>query len=146
MDQDDDLAVTVRCGREMGTSVRMSGRYFPDDYGVGFSVGLRAPGLVAEIGPIEVWVWDEWLPEFLARLASDFSGWTDERVWRTERLEVRAVFHSGGHVALTWTVWPHLLRDTWRAGVVTWLEGGEEMRALAADMAEFLPVRTPGKS
>ena len=41
---------------------------------------------------------------------------------------VRAGFHSGGHVALTWNLHRWLTRsDTWQASITTWLEAGEQM-------------------
>lgn len=50
-----------------------------------------------------------------------------------------AVFRSGGHVGLTWTVrpWPRAAGG-WSASATTWLEAGEQMTALAADIRRFL--------
>ncbi|TWG23037.1 hypothetical protein FHX75_121583 [Micromonospora palomenae] len=122
-------------------SVRLHSRHFPDQYGVGFSVEARADGLRAELPAVEVWVWDDaWLPDFIGQLAADYQGWTEDRRWQTNHLAVRAVFHSRGHVALTWDLQPWASRaDTWRASITTWLEAGEQMSRLAADLREFLP-------
>ncbi|MEI5008136.1 DUF6228 family protein [Streptomyces sp. PmtA] len=74
-------------------------------------------------------------------LAADHQGWDGERRWQTDDrdLIVSAVFRSGGHVGLTWTLrpWP---KDAggWSASVTTWLEAGEQMSALAADVRHFL--------
>ncbi|MFE2689648.1 DUF6228 family protein [Streptomyces mirabilis] len=50
-----------------------------------------------------------------------------------------AVFRSGGHVGLTWTLrpWPRAAGG-WSASATTWLEAGEQMTALAADLRHFL--------
>ncbi|MEV0720232.1 DUF6228 family protein [Asanoa sp. NPDC050611] len=132
----------MRCSEDPDTSVRLHSRYFPDDYGVGFAVEARADQLQAAIQGVEVWVWDDaWLPDFVARLAADYRGWSEERVWQTNHLSLRATFHSGGHVMLTWNLHPWTSRsDTWEATITTWLEAGEQMSALAADLHEFLPM------
>lgn len=137
-----DLDVTIRCQEDRAASVRLHSRYFPDEYGVGFAVEARAEGLEAALQRVEVWVWDEVsLPAFVERLAADYRGWTDERVWETNHLSVSAVFHTGGHVSLTWTLRPWSSRsDSWQATVTTWLEAGEQMSNLAADLNEFLPM------
>ncbi|SCE81202.1 hypothetical protein GA0074696_1007 [Micromonospora purpureochromogenes] len=137
----DELEVTIRCQADPGLSVRLHSRHFPDEYGVGFSVEARADGLRAELPGVAVWVWDDaWLPDFIAQLAADHQGWTEERRWQTNHLAVRAVFHSRGHVALTWHLRPWVSRsDTWRASITTWLDAGQQMSRLAADLREFLP-------
>ncbi|WP_269855995.1 DUF6228 family protein [Streptomyces sp. RPT161] len=132
--------VIVRHQDDPGTQVRLCDRYFPDEHGIGFAVEIRADGLQARLDSIETWVWDHKpLTDFLDGLAADFRGWDGERTWSTNHLVLRAVFNSGGHVALTWTLIPWTTRqDAWEASVTTWLEAGEEMSALAADLREFL--------
>ena len=122
--------------------VRLYSRYFPDEYGIGFAVDARAEGLHAKLRGVEMWVWDEvWLADFIGQLAADYRGWPDERAWRGDHLTVRATFHSRGHVALTWELQPWVSRsDTWRASITTWVEAGEQMSNLAADLREFLPA------
>lgn len=143
----DDLSVLIRCQEDHDAVVRLHSRYFPDDYGIGFAVDARADGLHAQLQGVEVWVWDDaWLPDFIAQLAADYRGWADERIWQTNHLSVRASFHTGGHVALTWNLHRWLTRaDTWQASITTWLEGGEQMSNLAADLREFLPMPTPSR-
>ena len=143
---DDDRDVVIRCQEDPNVSVRLHSRYFPDEHGVGFAVDARAQGLHAELSGVEVWVWDEsWLSDFVSQLAADYRGWQDERIWHTSHLTVRAAFHSRGHVALTWDLQPWVSRsDAWRVSITTWLEAGEQMSNLAADLYEFLPL--PRKS
>jgi hypothetical protein len=85
-------------------------------------------------------VWDrEDLSEFMDGLAADFRGWTDRRSWATNHLKITAAFHSGGHVELRWTLRPWVSRrDSWEASVTTWLEAGQQMTELAADIRAFL--------
>nr|WP_243436611.1 DUF6228 family protein [Streptomyces sp. FH025] len=86
------------------------------------------------------------MADFLGRLAADFRGWDGERTWRTNHLALRAVFRSGGHVALTWRLIPWTIReDAWEACVTTRLEAGEQLSALAADLREFLAPRTAAR-
>ncbi|WP_367139424.1 MULTISPECIES: DUF6228 family protein [Streptomyces] len=81
------------------------------------------------------------LAPFLEELAADYRGWDGVRSWQTNDrdLAVSAVFRSGGHVGLTWSLrpWP-TAADGWSASVTTWLEPGEQMTALAADIRYFL--------
>ena len=145
---DEPAELIIRSNEDPGVFVRLHDRFFPDEYGIGFSVEAHVGGpqdLHARIGA-EVWVWDDsWLPGFLAGLAEDFRGWSEERLWRTNHLAVRAVFHSRGHVALTWTLQPWTTQpDTWQASITTWVEAGAQMSALAADMNAFLPMPRPG--
>ena len=143
---DEEPELTIRCQEYRDVSVRLYGRYFPDECGVGFAVEARADGLHAEFGGVEVWVWDDVdLPAFLAQLAADYCGWPEERTWQTNHLALRATFHSGGHVALTWDLQPWASRsDSWRASVTTWVEAGEQMSNLAADVRQFLPMPSSG--
>jgi hypothetical protein len=133
--------VLIRCQEDPDSHVRLDGRYFLDAAGIGFSGDARADGLHAQLQGVEMWVWDGmWLPDFIHRLAGDYRGWDDELTWQVNQLSVRASFHSGGHVALTWNLRPWLTRsDNWQASITTWLEAGEQMASLAADLLEFLP-------
>ncbi|WP_198154182.1 DUF6228 family protein [Catenuloplanes japonicus] len=143
----DELSLLIRCQEDRDTAVRLHSRYLPDECGIGFAVDARADGLQAQLRGVEVWVWDdEWLPDFIARLAADYRGWDGDRTWQTNHLSVRAGFHTGGHVALTWHLHRWLTRsDTWQASVTTWLEAGEQMSNLAADLREFLPMPAPSR-
>ncbi|WP_267884989.1 DUF6228 family protein [Kitasatospora phosalacinea] len=52
---------------------------------------------------------------------------------------MRAAFRPGGHVGLTWALRPWRAADgTWRAEATTWLEAGEQLAALAAEVEAFL--------
>jgi hypothetical protein len=106
----------------------------------------QADGLNARVDGGEVRVWDDDLARFLEELADDFRGWDDERVWSVNHLALRAVFHSRGHVSLTWTLRPWVSRDTWEASITTWQEAGEQMAALAADVRHFLLRPSGGHS
>jgi hypothetical protein len=79
-------------------------------------------------------------------LAADYQGWEGERVWRTYDgdLAVSAVFRTGGHVGLSWTLrpWPNATGG-WNASVTTWLEAGEQMSSLASDVEDFLSGEQP---
>ena len=143
---EDDLSLTIRCQEFREAAVRLHGRYFPDEYGVGFSIDARAGGLRAELGDVRVWGYDDvWLPDFIAGLAADYRGWTGERTWETGHLSIRARWRAGGHVALTWALESRLARsDSWHASMTTWLEAGEQMTTLAADLSEFLPLPKTG--
>lgn len=59
-------------------------------------------------------------------------------------LAVSAVFRTGGYVGLTWTLcpWP-AASGGWAASVTTWLEAGEQMTSLAADVRRFLGEERP---
>ncbi|MFI5643238.1 DUF6228 family protein [Kitasatospora sp. NPDC051705] len=144
-DPTDTPALTIRSRDDPTTQVRLSDRYFPDEYGTGFAMDLRAEGLQARLGSVVTWLWDdEYLADFLDALAADFRGWEGERTWSTHHLALRAVFRPGGHVGLTWTLRPRSTReDSWAASVTTWLEGGEQLTALAADVRRFLDRGDP---
>uniref|UniRef100_UPI001FDEF3CA DUF6228 family protein n=1 Tax=Streptomyces megasporus TaxID=44060 RepID=UPI001FDEF3CA len=90
--------------------------------------------------------WDADLAAFVAGLAADYQGWEGERVWQTfdGDLAVSAVFRTGGHVGLTWTLrpWPNATGG-WAASVTTWLEAGEQMSSLASDVEGFLSGEQP---
>ncbi|MGW9074923.1 DUF6228 family protein [Streptomyces yangpuensis] len=50
-----------------------------------------------------------------------------------------AVFSSGGHIALTWTLRPRrTAAGGWSAAVTTRLEAGEQMASFAADVRHFV--------
>ena len=86
-------------------------------------------------------MWDSDLAPFLEKPAADYRGWDGERSWQTNDrdLAVSAVFRSGGHAGLTWTLrpWPKAAGG-WTASVITWLEAGEQMSPFAADVRHFL--------
>ncbi len=136
--------MVVRCREDPNVVIRLVDRYFPDQYGVAFSVIAQAGGLNARVDGGEVRVWDDDLARFLEGLADDFRGWDGERVWSVNHLALRAVFHSGGHVSLTWTLRPWNSRDTWEASITTRQEAGEQMAALAADVRHFLLLPSGG--
>lgn len=137
---DDPDELVIRCLENPDTTVRMYDRYFPDEYGIGFSIELDADGMCARFGPVEVCVWDADLPAFVTGLSEDFGGWTGQRSWSTNHLTVDAGYHSRGHVALRWTLQPHLTHmDSWTASVTTWVEAGAQMSRLAANLRRFLP-------
>ncbi|MGW4814927.1 DUF6228 family protein [Kitasatospora cineracea] len=135
----EEAPVEVRCGRNRGVGVLLTDRQEEDGV-LRFAVELRAPGLAARLPQVVDLGPDGGLPGFLAALAADFRGWEGEREWRTpdRDLTLRAVFHSGGHTALSWELRPWRTADgTWRAEVTTWLETGEQLAALAAESAAF---------
>ncbi|MFC3500024.1 DUF6228 family protein [Micromonospora krabiensis] len=133
--------LVIRCVENPDATVRLYDRYFPDEYGTGFSVELQADGMRARFSPVEVWVWDDVdLPDFVAGLADDFRGWTGKRSWSSNHLTVDASYHSRGWVDLRWTLQPWLTRaDGWSASVTTWVEAGAQMSRLAGDLRRFLP-------
>jgi hypothetical protein len=134
--------VTVRCGEHTAVSVRFFDRRREDRDSVHFVIEAHAPGLHARLEDVIAWIWDQDLARFLQQLADDFRGWRGERVWKTndDDLALRAVFVSGGHVRLTWTLRPWRASSVgrWEATVTTELEAGEQMAALAADIRYFL--------
>jgi hypothetical protein len=132
--------VIVRSQKAPDVSVRLVDPQFVDEHETVFIVDAHADGLHARVRDMTVRVWDrEYLPDFLDGLAADFRGWTGERSWGTDQLTLRASFHSGGHVELTWILrpWaPH--QNQWEASVITWVEGGEQLTAPAADVRDLL--------
>lgn len=132
--------VIIRSQQAPDVVVRLLDREFVDEYEIVFTIDARADGLHTRIRDVTVAVWDpEYLPDFLDGLAADFRGWTGERSWVTNHLMLRAAFHSGGHVQLTWILrtWGSR-QDSWEASITTWVEGGEQLTALAADIRDFL--------
>ncbi|MGW3197218.1 DUF6228 family protein [Streptomyces sp. NPDC001118] len=140
-DTNDKASVTIRCQDNTCVGVTFCDRFSFDADSVHYAVELRAPGLTARVNEVVAWIWDSDLTAFLEELAADYRGWDGERSWQTNDrdLTVSAVFRSGGHVGLTWTVrpWPRAAGG-WSASATTWLEAGEQMTALAADIRSFL--------
>ncbi|MEU8692768.1 DUF6228 family protein [Streptomyces sp. NPDC048665] len=140
-DADDKASVTIRCQDNTFVGVTFCDRFSFDADCAHYAVELRAPGLTARVNEVVAWVRDSDLAAFLEELAADYRGWDGERSWQTNDrdLTVSAVFRSGGHVGLTWTLrpWPRATGG-WSASATTWLEAGEQMTALAADVRCFL--------
>jgi hypothetical protein len=133
--------VTVRCGSNHSVSVRLCDASRPDEDRVQYAVEAQAPGLTARVDEVVAWNWGTDLAPFLEGLAGDFRGWEGQREWQTNDrdLTISAVFRSGGHVGLTWTLRPWATAaGGWEASVTTWLEAGEQMSALAVDVRRFL--------
>ncbi|WP_405759297.1 DUF6228 family protein [Streptomyces sp. NBC_01420] len=137
----DGPCVAVRCQDNRSIGVKFSDRFSFDRDSVHYAVELQAPGLTARVDEVVAWIWDSDLYSFLEELAADYRGWDGERTWHNNDrdLTVSAVFRSGGHVGLTWTVrpWPKA-QAGWSASVTTWAEAGEQMASLAADIRRFL--------
>ncbi len=121
----------------LAASVRLSGWTRADEYEAVFAVEVVADGLRACFERVTVTVWDA-MGDFFDGLARDFRGWKGERVWENNHLVVKAVFGSGGHVYLSWTLRSGFFDDDWRCTVTTVIEAGEGMTAVAADLREFL--------
>ncbi|MFJ6082884.1 DUF6228 family protein [Streptomyces sp. NPDC092369] len=140
-DTDDRAGVTIRCQDNASVGVTFCDRIGVDAGAVHYAVELRAPGLTARVDEIVAWVGDGDLVPFLEDLAADFRGWDGERSRRTDDrdLMVSAVFRSGGYVGLTWTLrpWPRAAGG-WSSSVTTWVESGEQLACLAADIRHFL--------
>ncbi|MFF3845953.1 DUF6228 family protein [Streptomyces sp. NPDC002328] len=140
-DADDKAGVTIRCQDNALVGVTFCDRFSFDADSVHYAVELRAPSLTARVDEVVAWIRDSDLAAFLEELAADYRGWDGERSWQTHDgdLTVSAVFRSGGRVGLTWALrpWPEAAGG-WGASVTTWLEAGEQMTALAADVRHFL--------
>ncbi|MCQ4200058.1 DUF6228 family protein [Streptomyces sp. NPDC058783] len=143
---DDRPGVTVRCQQNPSVDVTFCDRFSFDADSVHYAVELRAPGLTARVDEVVAWIWDSDLTTFLKELAAEYRGWDGERSWQTNDrdLTVSAVFRSGGIVGLTWSLqpWPTAVGG-WGASVTTWLEAGEQMTSLAADVRHFLSGEQP---
>ncbi|WP_041823883.1 DUF6228 family protein [Streptantibioticus cattleyicolor] len=138
--------VVVRCRDNPSVGVRFRDRFRDDQDSARYTVEAWAPGLTARVDEVVAWFTDPDLAPFLESLAADYRGWRGERRWRTDNrdLAVSAVFRSGGHVGLTWTLRPwRNAAGGWGASVTTWLEAGEQMSALAAGIRHFLTA-SPG--
>lgn len=139
--------MVIRCP-DTDTVVRLCDRWQFDADSVHYAVEASAQGLTARVDEAIAAIWEPNpdLPAFLDQLARDFRGWPGERNWRSleNDLGVSAVFRSGGHIGLTWTLRPWPARyGGWSASVTTWLEAGEQMTSLAADVRAFLHLE-PG--
>ncbi|MEV0267087.1 DUF6228 family protein [Streptomyces sp. NPDC050617] len=138
---DDKPGVIVRCQDNSSVVVTFCDRFSLDTDSVHYAVELRAPGLAARVDEVIAWTWDSGLAAFLEELVADYRGWDGERSWQTNDrdLTVSAVFRSGGYVGLTWALrpWPQAAGG-WGSSVTTWLEAGEQMASLAADVRSFL--------
>lgn len=136
-----DEQVTLE-SRVTRTSVRLWNRARPwGDDGVRFSAEVGAADLRATIHEVTDWTRGNNLAGFLEELAESFTGWEGTRSWQTldRDLCVDAVFRSGGHVEMTWTIQPWRPSvGRWSASVVVSVEAGEELRCLAADVYRFL--------
>ncbi|MFI1757308.1 DUF6228 family protein [Streptomyces sp. NPDC020571] len=145
-DTDGKPRVTIRCLDNSSVGVAFCDRFSFDADSVHYAVELRAPGLTARVDEVVAWIWDRDLTTFLEALAADYRGWDGERGWQTNDrdLTVSAVFRSGGHVGLTWAIrpWPQAAGG-WAASVTTWLEAGEQMTSLAAQVRQFLTGELP---
>ncbi|MCP2342204.1 hypothetical protein FHU30_007596 [Actinomadura rupiterrae] len=52
---------------------------------------------------------------------------------------LQAVFQSGGRIELTWKLRAWAAQQAaWEASVTTWIEGGQQLTALASDVEAFL--------
>lgn len=137
---DDADSVTIRCQDNASVGVTFCDRFSFDADSLHYAVELRAPGLTARVDEVVAWIWDSGLTAFLQGLATDYRGWDGERSWHTDDrdLTVSAAFRSGGYVGLTWTLRPWTwAAGGWGASVTTWLEAGEQMTSLAADVRAF---------
>lgn len=136
----DALTVVVRCA-DSDSVVRLCNRWRLDEDSAHYAIEASAPGLAARVDEAVAGIWGPDLATFLDELAESFRGWNGERSWHSldRDLTITAVFRSGGHVGLTWTLrpWPAKYGG-WSASVTTWLEAGEQMTALAADVRTFL--------
>lgn len=132
--------VTIRSIQDPAVQVRLHDRQFIDQDEIAFVVDLHADGLNARLRGVVVAVWDpQDLSDFMDGLATDFRGWKGERSWVGSHLKLTALFHSGGHVELCWTLQPWVSgQDSWEASVTTWVEGGQQLTNLAADIRVFL--------
>ncbi|MEU2549016.1 DUF6228 family protein [Streptomyces roseolus] len=131
----------IRCQENASAGVRLCDRFDFDADSVRYAVELRAPGLTARADGVVAWKRGSGLVLFLDALAADYRGGDGERTWQTDDrdLAVSAVFRSRGYVGLTWTLRPwRTAAGGWGASVTTWLEAGEQMASLAADVRHFL--------
>ncbi|MFD5618689.1 DUF6228 family protein [Streptomyces yangpuensis] len=139
---DEGPYVAVRCQDARSVGVGFRDRHSSDGHCVQYTVEAHAPGLNARLDGVVAWIGDgRGLAPFLEKPAADFTGWDGERHWESDDrdLTVSAVFSSGGHVALTWTLRPwRTAAGGWSAAVTTRLEAGEQMASLAAGVRHFL--------
>ncbi|OMI84888.1 hypothetical protein BSZ07_37305 [Streptomyces sp. M1013] len=143
-DTDDEPSVTVRCQDNSSVGVTFRDRFSLDADSVHYAVELWAPGLTARVDEVVAWNRGSGLVPFLEELAADYRGWDGERNWQSDDrdLAVSAVFRSGGYVGLSWALRPWPKRaGGWSASVTTWVEAGEQLASLAAEIRHFLLMR-----
>ncbi|MFF1359185.1 DUF6228 family protein [Streptomyces sp. NPDC058297] len=142
----DQLAVTVSSLDDTAVGVRLSDRQPFDEGAVHYAVEAWAPGLTARVDEAVAWIWDADLAGFLSELTTNYQGWEGERTWQTHDgdVAISATFRSGGRIGLSWTLRPWSdASGGWTASVTTWLEAGEQMASLAADVRHFLTAGSP---
>ncbi|MGI5054893.1 DUF6228 family protein, partial [Streptomyces sp. JAC18] len=105
---DEPAELTVRCQDDRAVSVKFCDLFDEDEDCAHYAIEACAAGLNVRLDGVGAWNWSADLAPFLEKLSEDFRGWEGERVWQTNDrdLTVRAVFRSGGHVGLTWTLRP----------------------------------------
>lgn len=141
LDGAEEGGVTLRCLDNRAVGIRFSDRAHVDADCAHYAVELWAPGLSSRVDGVVAWIRDADLASFLDRLVVDFHGWDGARTWQTidKDLALSAVFRSGGHVGLTWTLRPwRTFPGSWIASVTIWLEAGEQLAAAASDIRDFL--------
>ncbi|MEW1699871.1 DUF6228 family protein [Streptomyces sp. NPDC091278] len=143
----DEPGVVVRCLDSLSVAVTFLDRFRYDQDIVDHAVEVRARGLTARIDEVVHWTGEGGLVPYMEGLAADFRGWEGERTWRGpgRDLAVSAVFRSGGHMGLTWSLRSQGgTADDWAVSVTTWLEGGEQMTSLVSALRHFLDREHPG--
>jgi hypothetical protein len=99
--------VIIGSNENSAAQVRLHDCRFHGEYETTFAVDFHADGLDAHLGEVSVTPWDSGgLTRFMDGLAADFRGWGGTRSWAVNHLRLTAVFHSGGHVELCWTIQP----------------------------------------
>lgn len=131
----------VRCGQRPSAVLRLHDRFHADDCALGLRITAERDGARLSV-ETDAWYGDQLLvlDTFLAGLASS-PGWHGERALHSECLSVAAVHHVTGVVALTWTLRePVVAQGSAGDGfwLTTWIEAGEPLRKVAADIATFL--------
>ncbi|MGW4634267.1 DUF6228 family protein [Nocardia sp. NPDC004415] len=126
-----------------GTWVRLGNRVDPwDDGSVQVCVEVGGPGLRAALHRVTLAVMGECdLVPFFDGLCADFAGWDGVREWSSvdRDLRIEAVFGSGGHIGLTWTVRPWRHADgNWSASTTVVVEVGEQMVRWVGELAVSL--------
>jgi len=146
---DDSLGeeVALAIGETRGPQVRLWNRVDPwADGSVEICVQLaltdEVESLTATTHGITIGIAEEPLSAFFDSLAEDFAGWESVRTWETlsHDLRIDATHVSGGYTDLTWTLAsrPGCWRSQWSASATVRLEGGEQMRRLAAAIHRLL--------
>jgi hypothetical protein len=117
-----------------------------DGYVRGARVEIRVDGLAAHAIANLDSATPQTLAKFFSQLDADWRGWDGECRWRAlEGLAIEAR-HDGGRVLVAVTVehsWYSratraMTRKTWSARVVFTLEAGEQLRAVAWELASLL--------